>query len=60
MRVWVTRDEETVGPLSTALRAAGLTVVHEPVLARRVVNDAADTISQLGSDRRLRRRGGGC
>ncbi len=50
MRVWVTRDEETDGPLSTALRAAGLTVVHEPVLTRRVVDDAAETISQLGPD----------
>jgi uroporphyrinogen-III synthase len=50
MRVWVTRDEEPGGPLSTAIRAAGLTVVHEPVLTRRVVDDAAVTISQLGPD----------
>jgi len=50
MRVWVTRDEEPDGPLSTALCAAGLTVVHEPVLARRVVDDAAEAISRLGSD----------
>ncbi len=50
MRVWVTRDEEPDGPLSTALRAAGLTVVHEPVLARRVVNDAAEVISKLDAD----------
>ena len=48
MRVWVTRDEPSDGPLSTALRAVGLIPVHEPVLARRVVNDAADTIAQLG------------
>ncbi len=50
MKVWVTRDEESDGPLSSALRAAGLEVVHEPVLQRRVVTDAADVISQLGPD----------
>ncbi len=48
MKVWVTRDEEPDGPLSTALRAVGLTVVHEPVLKRSVVNDAAEVISKLG------------
>ena len=50
MKVWVTRDETSDGPLSTALRAAGLDVVLEPVLERRVVDDAADAISQLGPD----------
>ena len=50
MRVWVTRDEPPDGPLSTALRAAGLTLVHEPVVTRRVIDDAADLISQLSPD----------
>ena len=50
MRVWVTRDEPPDGPLSTALRVAGLTPVHEPVLTRHVIDDAADVISQLSSD----------
>lgn len=48
MKVWVTRDEEPDGALSTALRAVGLTVIHEPVLERRIVDDAEDAISQLG------------
>ncbi len=50
MRVWVTRDEPPDGPLTTALRAAGLTPVHEPVLTRRVIDNAADLISQLSPD----------
>ncbi len=50
MRVWVTRDEASDGPLSTALRDVGLEVVLEPVLRRRVVSDAADAIGQLGPD----------
>ena len=50
MRIWVTRDEPPDGPLSTALRVAGLTPVHEPVLTRHVIDDAADVISQLSSD----------
>ncbi len=50
MRVWVTRDEEPDGPLSTALREAGLSVVHEPVLERRVVDDAREAITKLGPD----------
>ncbi len=50
MRVWVTRDEPPDGPLSTALRDAGLTPVHEPVVTRRVIDNAADLISQLSPD----------
>ena len=50
MRVWVTRDESPDGPLTTALRGAGLTPVLEPVLTRRVVDDAAGTITTLGAD----------
>ncbi len=50
MRVWVTRDEKSTGPLSRALRAVGLDVVLEPVIARRVLNDCAEVISRLGSD----------
>ncbi len=50
MKVWVTREEVPDGPLSTALRAAGLRVVLEPVLERRVIADAAEAIAQLGPD----------
>ena len=50
MKVWVTRDEEPDGALSTALREAGLSVVHEPVLERRVVDDAHEAITKLGPD----------
>ncbi len=50
MRVWVTRDETGDGPLSAALRNAGLEVVLEPVLERRAVSDAAEEISRLGPD----------
>lgn len=50
MRVWVTRDEEPNGPLSTALRAAGLTPVLEPVIARHVIEGAAEEIARLKSD----------
>jgi len=46
----VTRDEPPDGPLSTALRAAGLEVMHEPVLERRVATDAADEMAALGPD----------
>ncbi|UCE59271.1 MAG: uroporphyrinogen-III synthase [Phycisphaerales bacterium] len=50
MRVWVTREEGADGPLSTALRNAGLDVVLEPVIERCVVSDVADEISKLGAD----------
>ena len=50
MRIWVTRDEPPDGPLSTALHDAGLTPVHEPVVNRRVIDDAVDLISQLSPD----------
>ncbi len=50
MRVWVTRDEPANGPLSTALRGVGLTVVHEPVLGRRVLDDAAKDLVRLGAE----------
>ncbi|MCH7840618.1 MAG: hypothetical protein IID38_10345, partial [Planctomycetes bacterium] len=50
MRIWVTRDETPGGPLSAALAAVGLTVVCEPVLQRRVIDDAAETISRLSPD----------
>lgn len=50
MRVWVTRDEPPDGPLSTALRNAGLTPVLEPVIARRVLSDAAEAIGKLGAN----------
>ena len=50
MKVWVTRDEHANGPLSTALRAAGLTPLLAPVLARRVIEGAARAIAELGPD----------
>ena len=50
MKVWVTRDEKADGPLSSALRAAGLQVVHEPVLERRILTDAAEELARLGPD----------
>lgn len=50
MKIWVTRDEPPDGPLGCTLRAAGLEVVHEPVLLRRALTDARGEISQLGSD----------
>ncbi len=50
MNVWVTRDEEPDGPLSRALRATGLTPVHEPVMEQRVIDDAHKAIARLGPD----------
>lgn len=50
MRVWVTRDETAGGPLSTALRDAGLSVVLEPVVERRVLDDAGRVVESLGPD----------
>lgn len=50
MRVWVTRDEESAGPLASALRSAGLAAVVEPVVKRRVVSDAAEEMGRLGAD----------
>jgi uroporphyrinogen-III synthase len=50
MKVWVTRDEAANGPLSTALRETGLEPVVEPVIERRVLNDARDEIACLGPD----------
>ncbi|MHC4947014.1 MAG: uroporphyrinogen-III synthase [Planctomycetota bacterium] len=47
MRVWVTRDEPPGGPLTAALRAAGLVPVLEPVIARRVVADVREAIAGL-------------
>ena len=50
MRVWVTRDEPSDGPLSSALRSCGLGVVLEPVLERRVVAGAMEAIGRLRPD----------
>lgn len=50
VKVWVTRDEESGGPLSTALREVDLQPVLEPVLERHVLTDAADSLAQLGPD----------
>ena len=43
----MTRDESPNGPMSSALRAAGLGVVHEPVLTRSVVPGAIDHLLQI-------------
>lgn len=48
MKVWVTRDEPPDGPLSNALRAVQLDVLHEPVLQRKVLTDARNEIASLG------------
>lgn len=50
MRVWVTRDEDSDGPLCSALRDAGLSPVLEAVLTRHVLDDAAEAIGRLGFD----------
>ncbi|MCH8150220.1 MAG: uroporphyrinogen-III synthase [Planctomycetes bacterium] len=50
MKIWVTRDEESDGPLSTALREVDLDPVLEPVLERHVLTDAADSLATLRSD----------
>jgi len=50
VRVWVTREESDDGPLCTALRQHGLEPVLEPVLMRRVVDDAGEVVAQLGPD----------
>ena len=48
MRVWITRDETAGGPLSTALRDAGLSVLLDPVVERRILDDASHVIHSLG------------
>ena len=48
MRVWVTRDEPSDGPLSTALRGRGLSTVTEPVFERHVVSETLESIERLG------------
>lgn len=48
--VWVTRDEEPQGPLSSAISDAGLHPVLEPVIERHLVGDADEAISQLCFD----------
>lgn len=50
MNVWVTRDEPPDGPLSTALQAAGLDVILEPVIEKRIVSDPSEAIRELGPD----------
>lgn len=51
MNVWVTRDEERDGPLCRALQDAGLCVVWEPVLERRLCDSWDDAvIADLGEN----------
>ena len=47
MRVWVTRDESPDGPLSTALAALGLSVIHAPVIKRSLVADPAALLADM-------------
>ena len=47
MRVWVTRDESPDGPLSTALGALGLGVIHAPVIKRSLVVDPAALLADM-------------
>lgn len=47
MRIWVTREEPTDGPLSSALRARGLKPIIEPVIEKRVCAEPATLITQL-------------
>jgi uroporphyrinogen-III synthase len=46
-RIWVTRDEGPDGPLSEALRMAGLHPVCAPLISRQIVADLAPTIAAL-------------
>lgn len=48
MKIWITRDEPTDGPLGSAITEVGLTAVHEPVLKRSVITNAREVISRLG------------
>ncbi len=50
MRVWVTRDEDPNGSLSTALRACHLQPILEPVIARRLLADMEDLARDLGPE----------
>ncbi len=50
MRVWMTRDEPPDGPLSTALRKAGLESIYEPVISRRVFAETVESLRQLNSN----------
>ncbi len=47
MRVWVTRDELPDGPLSSALGALGLGVIHAPVIKRSLVADPAALLADM-------------
>lgn len=46
-RVWITRDERPEGPLCRAVLSAGLVPVHDPVVRRVPVGDAAEEIEAL-------------
>ncbi len=50
MRVWVTREESSDGPLCTALRSHRLDPILEPVVRRAVRPEAISVIAQLGPD----------
>ena len=50
IRVWVTRDEPPDGPLATALIAAGLSPVSEPVLETTTIGDARAELALLDQD----------
>ncbi len=51
MKAWATRDEGRSGPLCRALHDAGLAVVYEPVIERRIRRDwRPEFVSKLGRD----------
>jgi uroporphyrinogen-III synthase len=47
VRVWVTRDEPPDGPLSEALRAVGLDVIHAPVIKRTLTADPRHILADM-------------
>jgi uroporphyrinogen-III synthase len=46
----MTRDEAADGPMSRALRAAGLIAIHEPVLRRSVIPGAIEELASMRSN----------
>lgn len=48
LRVWVTRDEESDGPLASALKSHSLCPVVEPVVVHRFLTDGSDDLAKLG------------
>ena len=47
MHVWVTRDEPSDGPLSSAIRSVGLDVLHAPVIKRSLVANPVQLLADM-------------